>query len=262
MRETADAVIVGGGVIGASVAYHLAKRKLGRIVLLERDSLAQGSTGRSVATIDLLTLQPEASELFARSAAFFQQFEELLGVGCGYVQTGSVVLAGPDQEEELSAAVRHMQAAGAGIKKLTLAALASLEPMIDLTGVSGASYTAQGGYADPVLTTQAFANEVRRLGVIIHQGRGVTGFRNQGNQISGIETETGFIESPLVIITAGAWSIELLRSLKIDIDLQPVLHPVVCISRPESFGPAHHSLLDLTTGIYARPERGGLTLLG
>ena len=262
MTETADAVIVGGGVIGASVAYHLAKREFGHIVLLERDSLAQGSTGRSVATIDLLTLQVEAAELFARSAAFFQQFEQILGSECGYVETGSIVLAGPDQEDELLAAVQHMQAAGAGVKRLTPDALAMLEPRADLSGVSAATYTGRGGYADPVLTTQAFAGAAQRLGVKIHQGRTVTGFRQRGKQISGVETETGLIESPLVIIAAGAWSIDLLRTLQIKIDLQPVLHPVVCLRRPADFGQAHHSLLDLTSGIYARPERGGLTLLG
>jgi len=262
MRETADAVIIGGGVIGASIAYHLAKRNFGRIVLLERASLAQGSTGRSVATIDLLTLQIEAAELFARSGAFFQQFTELLGADCGYVQTGSVILAGPQQEDELLAAIGHMQAAGVEVNPPTPEALALLEPMADLTGVSAASYTAQGGYADPVLTTQAFAGAARRLGAIIHQGRAVTGFRRQGNQISGVETEAGFIECPMVIIAAGAWSIELLSWLEIKIELLPVLHPVVCLRRPADFGPAHHSLLDLTTGIYARPEQGGLTLLG
>jgi sarcosine oxidase subunit beta len=262
MTEMADAVIVGGGVIGASIAYHLAKQEFGHIVLLERDALAQGSTGRSVATIDLLTLQVAAAELFARSAAFFQEFDEIFGSGCGYERTGSITLAGPDQEDELLAAVGHMQAAGAEVNTITMDALTLLEPMADLSGVSGASYAAQGGYADPVLTTQAFAGAARRLGVTIHQGRAVTGFRQQGNQISGVETEHGIIESPLVIIAAGAWSIELLRNLKIHIDLQPVLHPVVCVRRTADFGPAHHSLLDLTTGIYARPERGGLTLLG
>ena len=262
MTETADAVIIGGGVIGVSVAYHLAKREFGHIVLLERDSLAQGSTGRSVATIDLLTLQAEAAELFARSAAFFQRFDDILGTDCGYVETGSIILAGSGQEDELLAAVRHMQAAGAGVNTLTADALALLEPMADLSGVSAATYAAQGGYADPVLTTQAFAAAARRLGVNVHQGRTVTGFRRQGKQISGVETETGLIETPLVIIAAGAWSIDLLRFFQIKIDLQPVLHPVVCLRRPADFGPAHHSLLDLTTGIYARPERGGLTLLG
>lgn len=262
MKESADAIIIGGGVIGSSIAYHLAKRKFGRIVLLERESLAFGSTGRSVASIDLLTLQADAAELYARSATFFHHCDEILGSDCGIVETGSIVMAGPEQEDELMAAVQHMRTAGVVVEALSPQSLALLEPLADIRGVSAASYAPRGGYADPVLTTQALASAARRSGVSILQGQAVSRLRHQEGRISGVETKSGDIDSPVVILAAGAWSQELLNNLDITISLQPVRHPVVCIRRPVDLGPAHHSILDLTTGIYARPERDGMTLLG
>jgi glycine/D-amino acid oxidase-like deaminating enzyme len=262
MSETADILIVGGGVIGVSIAYHLARRGFGRIVLLERDSLACGSTGRSVATIDLLTLQPHAVELYARSAVLFHQCDQILGSGCGFVETGSIILAGPEQESGLSTAVSHMQAAGVDVQSLTLDTLRTLEPQTTLDEVVTATYSPQAGYADPVLTTQALAGAARRIGVDMQQGRAVTRLRRAGKQVIGVETASGNIDALVVIVAAGAWSATLLRTVGIELDLQPVRHQVVCLRRPSDFTSLQHSLLDLTTGIYARPESGGLILLG
>jgi sarcosine oxidase subunit beta len=262
LSESADILIVGGGVIGVSIAYHLARWGFGRIVLLERDSLASGSTGRSVASIDLLTLQPHAVELYARSKAFFHHCEQYLGAECGFVETGSIVLAGAGQAHGLSMAVSHMQAAGVDVQLVSLDSLRELEPQTTLDDVVMAAYTPQAGYADPVLTTQALAGAARRMGVDIQQRRTVTRLRRAGRQVSGVETVGGHIDALVVIVAAGPWSANLLRTAGIELDVQPVQHPVVSLRRPPGFASLQHSLLDLTSGIYARPESGGLILLG
>ncbi len=266
MQKTADAIIVGGGIIGVSIAYHLAQQQLGRILLLERDVLAGATTGRSVASIDHLTLQPHAVGLFAKSATFFAEFDARVGASCEFVQTGSLVLAGAEQAERLTTAVAAMQSAGLDIQTVTRDELSRIDPRMQLDGVSLASFAPQAGYAAPVVTTQALASAARRMGVTIEQGQIVKKILQQGGQIVGVETaaSTGSVQAvsaPLVIIAAGAWSAELLESVGIQLQLQPVEHPVVCLQRPLHFY-THPSLLDLTSGIYARAESDSLTLLG
>ena len=262
MGETADIVIVGGGVVGVSIAYHLAQQQPGRILLLERDALGSGSTGHSVASIDGLTLRPHAVALFAHSLRFFEQSEAQLDAPCGFEPTGSLLLAGEQEREVLATAVANMQAAQVESKLLDLNELATLEPRMNLEDVGAATFTPGAGYADPALTTQAFAAAARRLGVEIQQGRQVNGLLVADGKVVGVETAVGPIHAPLVIIAAGPWCNALLQTADITVPLQPVRHPVVCLCRPPDFGLSHYSLLDLTTGIYARPETGKLTLLG
>ncbi|MBT7073386.1 MAG: FAD-binding oxidoreductase [Anaerolineae bacterium] len=263
MTESVDILIIGGGVMGTSIAYHLAQRQLGKILLLEKDSLASGSTGHSVASIDLLTFRPPATELYARSFKFFQNFKETLGEGCGFTQTGSLIIAGKEEKIALRDAVERGQRTGLKVELLnSFAEFNALEPSATSEKIAAVSYAPQAGYADPVLTTQAFAKAAQQMGVDIQSGRKVIGLRNKGGRITGVETERGFIPASVIIIAAGPWSGRLLTPLGIKIGFQTVRHPVACLRRPDDFGTAHYSILDLVNGIYARPDNGSLSLFG
>lgn len=262
MGETADAVIVGGGVIGASIAYHLARRQFGRIVLLEKESLASGSTGRSVATIDTITLHKPSVELYARSAAFFQNCQALLEADCGYVKTGSILLGGQQHEESFQSAKHFMNGKGLQIRSMPLEEIKRLEPQIVLEGITTAIHAPHAGYADPYLTTTNMAAAAKQLGAKIDQGRRVKKINFSGGKVVGLETTDAPIATPIIILAAGPWNKELLNKLKIKLPLQIVRHPVIALRRPLAFGPAPTAMLDMTLGIYARPESGGLTLLG
>src|SRR3990172_8542203 len=112
MAHTADAVVIGGGVMGASGAFHLACRGFGHVQVLERDTLCAGSTGRSVASVDLLAQQPSVAALQVRSLHAFQHARELYGDECGWVQTGMALLAGAESADGVRDVVRVMSAAG------------------------------------------------------------------------------------------------------------------------------------------------------
>lgn len=261
--ETADVVIIGGGVIGASTAYYLARRKLGRIVLLERETLGSGSTGRSVASIDLFSHHPAALALQARAYEVFAHFEEIFGQECGLVITGLAVLGGSEHAAGLQQAALSAGAAGIEADLLSPAEFAALEPAADVTGLASIYYAPLGGYADPMLTTNAFAGAARHSGVIFQQGRPVTGLRRQGGQVAGVETASGPIAAPVVVSAAGPWSQRLLKLFGLsDLGLYACDHPVISMHGPADVGPPQLSLLDLPHQTYARPETGHLTLAG
>ena len=262
MTDNPDALIIGGGIIGASIAYYLAARKYGDILLLERDALASGGTGRSVASLDMLTFHPASVPLYVRTGEIFLNSQEILGEDCGYEVTGSVMMAGPEQAASLEEAVARMQVAGVDVQMVDLDRLPELEPAASPAGLAALSFATQAGYADPVMSTQAFAHAAKRLGVEIRIGQTVLSISTGLDGVLQVETDRGWIESPLVVVAAGPWSGRLLATTGVDLGLQPVRHPVVSFKRPDDFGAAHHSIIDLPGGIYARPESGGLTLLG
>ena len=262
-KETADIVIIGGGIAGVSLAFFLAQRNLGRIVVLERETLGSGSTGLSVASIDLFSLQPAAVELQRRAYDIFAHFEEIVGESCGLTTTGGAVLAGPEQATALEQATTITQAAGIEAELLSPEAFAKMELAAKVTDLAAVCYVPAAGYGDPMLTTNAFAAAGRRAGVVIQQERPVTRLTHRGGRVTGVETTAGAIAAPVVVCAAGPWSGSILREFGLDdLGLQAVCHAVVPLQRPKNFGPPHLSILDLPHSTYARPESGGLTLAG
>lgn len=262
MTEKPDALIIGGGIVGVSIAHFLAARGYGHILLLERDALAGGGTGRSVASLDHLTFHPPSVRLYARTAEVFLNSREMLGEDCGYEVTGSVMMAAPEQADSLEKAVEQMQAAGVDVQFSDIEALDEFEPAAVPDGLAAFSFAPKAGYADPAMATQAFAASAKRQGVSFRIGQEVLGITSADSKPLQVQTNRGLIESPVVVVAAGAWSGRVLQFAGAELGLQPVRHPVVSFKRPGDFGKAHHSIIDLPGGIYARPETGGLTLLG
>ncbi|MCK6625241.1 MAG: FAD-binding oxidoreductase [Anaerolineae bacterium] len=263
MVKTADVVIIGGGVIGVSIAYFLARRGFGRIVVLEQETIGAGSTGRSVASIDLFSHHPAAVTLQARAYEIFSQFEEIFGAECGLITTGLAVLAGPEQAAALNQAAKLAEAAGITCQLLSPDEFARLEPAAVVDDLAVVYYAPRGGYADPMLTTNAVVAAARRAGVVIEQGCKVTHLRHAGGRVTGVDTPAGAVAAPVVVSAAGPWSKHLLKLFGLgDLGLYACEHPVISIQRPADFGPPHLSILDLPNQTYARPETGHLTLAG
>lgn len=263
LPKTADVVIIGGGIIGVSIAYYLAQRNVGRIVVLERATLGSGSTGRSVASIDLFSSQPAAIQLQAHAYHIFSHFDELVGDTCGLVTSGFAVLGGPENVVDLQRAIAITKAAGIDAQWLSPAEFSALEPTANIEDLAAICYVAAAGYGDPALTLNAYTVAARRAGVVIQQGQPVTDLIQQGGRVTGIGTASATIATPTVVCAAGPWSSHLLRTFGLnDLGLHAVRHPVIVMKGADERYTPRLSILDLPNSIYARPESGGLTLAG
>jgi sarcosine oxidase subunit beta len=261
MSESFDVIVVGGGVMGASIVLHLARRGFGRILLLERDTLCAGSTGRSVASVDLLTQHPCVAALHVRSLYAFQHCAELYGDECGWVETGFAVLGGEADVPGIALVVDVMRMAGGRIALINPADFLEHDPGCLCHDAAVISWVPNGGYVDPVLLTQTLANAARRNGVTVRQGEEVLSLNRDGERIKGVQTRSGEIEAGAVVVCAGPWCRNVLRTAGIDLPLQPLLHSVAVLACPAQASP-RVSIFDAPNQVYARPETGGLTVCG
>ncbi|MBI4609303.1 MAG: FAD-binding oxidoreductase [Candidatus Rokubacteria bacterium] len=263
MTRTVDVVIIGGGVTGASLAFHLAHRGVGEVVVLEKNFLAAGGTGRSVGIIRQLYPTPEATAMVFASLRVFQRFRELVGGESGYVGCGALIGVPGAMLPALRKSLDVQRAVGVRAELLTPEEAHRLEPRIQPEGLGGLLYEPESGYGDPTAVTLGYAAAARARGVVIQQGVEVTGIRVSGDRVVGVTTASGeAIDAPVVVNAAGLWSPAVARLAGVDLPIVIGRHPVFVVKRPGTFGTPHLVYLDLVGGSYAKPETGDLTLTG
>lgn len=262
-RRTADVVIIGGGVTGVSIAYHLAGLGLRRVLILERKFLAAGGTGRSVGIIRQLYPTPETSQMVLRSLRVFQQFSELVGGESGYVGCGALIGVSPGMQESLEKTLALQRPLGIRAEILKPDEVRRIEGRIDPAGLGAVLYEPESGYGDPSAVTTGYAEAARQRGVSIEQGTEVSAVRKSGGQVAGVVTASGeTIDAPVVVNAAGLWAGAVARLVEVELPIVIGRHPVFIIERDPGFGAAHMVYLDLAGGSYLRPETGALTLTG
>src|SRR5499426_947324 len=201
LPRTADFVIIGGGVHGASLAFHLARKKAGRVVLIEKKFIASGPTGRSTA----LVRRFYAMDFFTRTASaateIFRHWRDVIGGdgNPGFQQVGMLVLAGPDKAPHLDRNARRAQEIGARVALISPAEVKTLVPQINVDDVTLASYEAESGYADPSSTANALVNRARDFGATIVQYRAVDAIRAVGDKVVGVRLEGADVDAPVVV---------------------------------------------------------------
>jgi len=259
---TADAVIIGGGVTGVSLAFHLAGLGMRRTVVLERKFLGAGGTGRSVGIIRQLYPTPETTRMVRASLDVFQSFGDAVGGRSGYVRCGALIGVSHAMRAGLVARVEQQRVLGVKALVLEPRDLARVEPHIDPAGLGAVLYEPDSGYGDPSAVTAGYAEAARRRGVTIEQGVEVIGISKARGRVSGVVTATGPIAAPVVVNAAGLWSPRVAELAGVTLPIVVGRHPVFIIERPPAFGAAHMVYLDLAGGSYVRPETGNLTLTG
>ena len=260
--RTADVVVVGGGVHGASVAYHLARRRAGRVVLIERKFLASGPTGRSSALVRRFYAMDFLTRTGNASAQIFQRWADEIGGGDpGFRQVGILWLAGPDRAANLQENVRRARTLGVQVNLITPAQLKSLVPAMAVDDLAVAAHEPESGYADAASTTNAFAASAREHGATIVQHVPVEALLVSGGRAIGVRTASGEIHAPAVVVCAGLWAPALLEPLGIKVPLAPKRHQMCFFRRPPDFA-VHPGIIDRPSGTYMRPETGNLTIHG
>jgi sarcosine oxidase subunit beta len=263
LPRAADIVIVGGGVHGASLAYHFARKKAGRVVLVEKKFLASGPTGRSTALVRRFYAMDFFTRTGSAAADIFAHWADVIGGDGdpGFRQVGFIVLAGPDDAPHLEQNAFHAQKVGARVKLISPDDLRALVPQIAVDDVTRATYEEESGYADPASTATALANRARELGVTIVQYQAVEKILTAGEKVTGLETADGILTAPVVVNCAGLGASRLLAPLGVDVEVRPTRHQMCFFRRPSGFE-VHPAIADLPHRAYMRPEHGNLTIHG
>jgi len=197
--------VVGGGVIGCSIAYHLARRGV-KVALFEGREIASGASGASAGGVRQQGRDLRELPLAIRSIARWETLAEELDADLEYVRGGHVRLVETaDQLETIQPWIDAQVAAGLDLRLVPQSDLPELIPGIS-PGVLAGTYSPSDGHANPTLTTRAFANAATRLGVAIHTGTRVTGTRRSGQRITGVVTGAGEVACDRLVVAAGAWS--------------------------------------------------------
>ncbi len=255
-----ETIVVGAGVVGASVAFHLAERGV-ETLIVDREGPAMGSTARSGALVRAhYPTALEADLAWESLTGYFEPWGERVGGGCGFTRTGFAYLAGENRVK----ALRHNAVLGrsVGIETELVGPeeLREIDPSLDTDGVALAAYEPRGGYADPTATTISLLDAARALGARFEK-RQVKVLRVHREKMAGVETESGPLDARVVVLAAGAWSVPLATGIGLELPIRPARVQVALFERPYSL-PAHLTLIDSILGFYVRPAAERATLVG
>jgi sarcosine oxidase, subunit beta len=264
LPRTADAVVIGGGVVGLSTAFQLAKRGLRDVVVLERRYLGSGATGKSGALVRCHYANIPEALLTHESQRIFRNWDDEVGAGSpGFAPVGFIQVVAPEHEDRLRANVADQQAVGIDTRVVDRDELREIEPFLYIDDITVAAFEPGSGYADPNATLQGFAAAARNLGVRIFEESPALFVQTKGDAVVGVETGRGTIATERVVIAAGSWADRLLRPLDIDLGLEPARTQVVLFRQPPAMsGRGHRVVIDAINHSWLRPEGANCTLIG
>lgn len=225
MRTHAQAVVIGGGVIGCSILYHLTKLGWSDVVLIERDELTSGSTWHAAANIHGLHDSTNISRIQHYTMGLYKELEQETGQGCGVFQPGSLYLAQTEaREHQLRLQAAKAKLYGMNFHEVDRAEAERLHPLVDYDGIRCIMWEPDGGNVDPSGVTQAYATGARQNGAEIMRFNPVIATEQQADGTWIVRTEKGDVRTPWVINAAGLWGREVAALAGIDMPLQPTEH--------------------------------------
>jgi len=256
-----DVIVAGGGVFGTAIAFYLAERRAGSILLLDGKSIAAGATGWTSGIVRVHYTNPYEARLAAISAPVFRHWRERVGGECGFRRTGFLRIVGTADREKLLRNVEMVRSLGADVSFLEPEEMRKLQPYLSVDGVGGAAYEPEGGYASGTDTARAFAAAASERGVTVRQGVAVRALRVKDGRSLGVDTSDGFVAAGQVVVAAGPWSHPLLRQAGVDLPFRTKLIRAGLLQHPARM-PAtetYMTVIDDSAGTYFRPDRNDRT---
>jgi sarcosine oxidase subunit beta len=259
MNPSYDAIVIGAGVMGASIAFHLAERGL-KTAILERKVTASGATGHSSGLVRMhYDLAAESELTFKSYQLYFSNWKERVGGDCGFQQTGFLQIARREHEDKLRGNVSNQQKIGINTSVIAADEVRKLFPDLVTEHFDFAAYEPDSGYADATLTTNSFIEAAKHTGASLIQNCEVAAIQTAGGKVTGVQTNKGDFDAPMIVNAAGAWAKQVGSLAGIDIPLETWTHDVAFLHRPPSLGriPA---CIDDVINCYYRPEGSALIL--
>lgn len=259
---TAEVVVVGGGIEGCSAAWALTRRGVTDVVVVERDTVGSGGTGKSSGVVRCHYGVSSLAAMATRSLEVFEHAHDLLGDGVGFHQSGYVVGVSAENAAALRASVADQRAVGVRTEDIDRSEVAALWPTADLDPFAAFAWEARGGYGDAYRTAQGFAGAARRAGARLCQGSTVTAITVDAGRVTGVTLADGHhIATGQVVLAAGPWSVPLLADHGIDLPITVHREQIVLVDPGRHLGPVP-VFSDLVSLQYLRPEGTGTLLVG
>ena len=259
LPDRAEVVIIGGGVMGASAAFHLAEAGVTDVLLLEADQLSCGSTSKSAGGVRLQFSDEINIALALRSMDAFEKFAERPGAEIGLQQVGYLfLLTDPADVTAFEKNTDLQNSMGVPSRMISASEAGQLSTLANVDDVLAASVCMRDGHATPDAVVLGYAAAARAMGVSIATQCRVTGIDVVDGQISGVRTSRGTVATSTVICVAGAWSPGIAAMCGVDLPVQPVARPI-WYTEPMPSRPRHVPMtIDFTTGFYFHTEGTGL----
>ncbi len=225
LPDQAQVVVIGGGIVGCSVAYHLTKRGWRDVVLLERKQLTSGTTWHAAGLVTQLRATYNMSMLAKYSSELFPELERLTGLGTGFRKTGSILLATTEERWiEVRRQISMARVCGFEVHPISGKEAAAMWPLLDPSEVVGAAFLPGDGVANPTDVTQALAAAARLGGARVFEHTAVTGVTRRDGRVTGVSTERGDIAAEVVVNCTGMWARELGLRSEVTIPLHAAEH--------------------------------------
>lgn len=258
--DTVDAIVIGAGTIGSSTAWHLAKRGLKKVVLIDRNTIGSGNTSKAASLMTLVRTKEELIPLIQETYRNIDEIELLTGEKTGKNTVGTLHIASSEESvSNLEIIVAIANKHHIKNKEISLEEVKSKVPWLDTSTIQKTSFMQEDAYVDAYLLANAFAKAAKLEGATLMQNTEVLELLSENNEIRGVKTSKGIIISPVVIDAAGSWSNLLSLQLNIPIPMAPVRSIYWITENIDTLFPKNHPMIVMPDAMaYSRPENGAL----